>query len=108
MSGSNLENFLATGVIFCVGILSWGTPSFAQEAGTQETAKQWEEIASLRFQAAIGHESRAEQKVALGSDNPGEALYGAGEAKVSASGNYKVASEYWKKSGCGIRNDGRL
>jgi len=74
------------------------SPGCPEEPGTQETAKKWEEIASLRYQAAIGHESRAEQKEALGSENLGEALKGAGDEKVSASGGYKTASEHWKKA----------
>ncbi len=94
MSRSNSDKLLTNGLIFCVVMLSWVSPGYPEETGAQETAKQWEEIASLRFQAAIGHEARAEQKSALGSENPGEALYGAGDEKVSASGNYKVASEH--------------
>ena len=98
MSRSNSDKLLTNGLIFCVVILSFVSPGYPEETGAQETAKQWEEIASLRFQAAIGHESRAEQKSVLGSENPGEALYGAGDEKVSASDNYKVASEHWKKA----------
>ena len=98
MSRSNSNKLLTNGLIFCVVILSWVSPGCPEEAGTQATAKQWEEIASLRFQAAIGHESRAEQKEALGSETPGEALTGAGDEKVSASGNYKIASEHWRKA----------
>ena len=72
-------------LIFCVVILSCVSLGFGEEAGTQEAAKQWEEIASLRYHAAIGHESRAVQKEALGTETPGEALDGAGDEKVSAS-----------------------
>ena len=85
-------------LIFCVVILSCVSLGFGEEAGTQEAAKQWEEIASLRYHAAIGHESRAEQKEALGTETPGEALDGAGDEKVSASGNYKTANKHWKKA----------
>ena len=98
MSRSNSYKVFKSIVILCVVLLSWLSTSYPEEAGTQETAKQWEEIASLRYQAAIGHESRAEQKEALGSENPGEALKGAGDEKVSASGGYKTASEHWKKA----------
>jgi len=89
---------LTFGLIWFVVFLSWVSPGCPEEPGTQETAKKWEEIASLRYQAAIGHESRAEQKEALGSENLGEALKGAGDEKVSASGGYKTASEHWKKA----------
>ncbi len=98
MSRSNSDKLFINGLIFCVVILSWVLHGYAEEPGAQETAKQWEEIASLRFQAAIGHESRAEQKEALGSETPGPALRGAGDEKVSASGGYKTASEHWKKA----------
>jgi len=98
MSRSNSVKLLTNGLIFCVVILSWVSPGWPEEVGIQETAKQWEEIASLRFQAAIGHESRAEQKEALGSETPGPALSGAGDEKVSASGGYKTASKHWKKA----------
>ncbi len=98
MSRSNSDKLLTNGLIFCVVILSWVSPGYPEERGAQETAKQWEEIASLRYQAAIGHESRAEQKEALGSETPGLALRGAGDEKVSASGGYKTASEHWKKA----------
>ena len=98
MSRSNSDKLRTNGLIFCVVILLWVSPGYPEEAGTQETAKQWEEIASLRFQAAIGHESRAEQKEALGSETPGPALSGAGDEKVSDSGGYKTASKHWKKA----------
>ena len=92
----NQGRVLTLGLTLFVIFLSWVSPGYPEEAGTQETAKQWEEIASLRYQAAIGHELRSEQKEALGTETPGEALYGAGDEKVSASGNYKIASEHWK------------
>jgi len=98
MSRSNSDKLFANGLIFCIVILSWVSPGYPEEASTQETAKKWEEIASLRYQAAIGHESRAEQKEALGSETPGPALSGAGDEKVSASGGYKTASKHWKKA----------
>ncbi len=98
MRNLNSSRFLIRGLILFVVFFSWVSPGFPEEPGTQETAKQWEEIASLRYQAAIGHESRAEQKEALGSENLGEALKGAGDEKVSASGGYKTASEHWKKA----------
>ncbi len=94
----NQGRVLTLGLTLFVIFLSWVSPGYPEEAGTQETAKQWEEIASLRYQAAIGHELRAEQKVALGSETPGEALDGAGDEKVLASGGYKIASEHWKKA----------
>jgi len=94
----NQGRVLTLGLILLVVFLSWVSPGYPEEAGTQEIAKQWEEIASLRYQAAIGHELRSEQKEALGTETPGEALYGAGDEKVSASGNYKIASEHWKKA----------
>jgi len=98
MRRSNSDKLLTNGLIFCVVILSWVSHGYAEEPGAQETAKEWEQIASLRYQAAIGHESRAEQKEALGSETPGEALDGAGDEKVLASGGYKIASEHWKKA----------
>ncbi len=98
MSRSNSDRILTKGLILFAVFLSWVSPGYPEEPGTQETAKQWAEIASLRFQAAIGHESRAEQKEALGSDTPGPALSGAGDEKVSASGGYKTASDHWKKA----------
>ena len=98
MSRSNSDRILTKGLILFVVFLSWVSHGYAEEPGAQETAKQWEEIASLRYQAAIGHESRAEQKEALGRENLGEALKGAGDEKVSASGGYKTASEHWKKA----------
>ena len=98
MRRSNSDKLLTNGLIFCVVILSWVSHGYAEEPGAQETAKQWEEIASLRYQAAVGHESRSEQKEALGSETPGPALRGAGDEKVSASGSYKTASEHWKKA----------
>jgi len=94
----SLDRALTNGLILFIVFFSWVSPGYPEEADTQETAKQWEEIASLRYQAAIGHESRAEQKEALGSENPGEALKGAGDEKVSASGGYKTASKHWKKA----------
>ncbi len=94
----NEGRVLILGLILFVVFLSWVSPGYPEEVGTQETAKQWEEIASLRYQAAIGHESRAEQKEALGSETPGPALSGAGYEKVSASGGYKTASKHWKKA----------
>ncbi len=97
MSRSNSDRILTKGLILFVVFLSWVLYGYAEEPGAQETAKQWEEIASLRYQAAIGHESRAEQKEVLGSETPGPALSGAGDEKVSASGGYKTASEHWKK-----------
>ena len=98
MSRSNSDRILTKGLILFVVFLSWVSHGYAEEPGAQETAKKWEEIASLRFQAAIGHESRAEQKEALGSETPGPALSGAGDEKVSASGGYKTASKHWKKA----------
>ncbi len=98
MSRSNSDRILTKGLIWFVVFVSWVSPGYPEEAGTQETAKQWEEIASLRYQAAIGHEARAEQKEALGSETPGPALSGAGDEKVSASGGYKTASGHWKKA----------
>ncbi len=98
MSRSNSDRIFTKGLILFVVFLSWVSHGYAEEPGAQETAKQWEEIASLRFQAAIGHESQAEQKEALGSETPGPALSGAGDEKVSASGGYKTASEHWKKA----------
>ncbi len=98
MSRSNSDRILTKGLILFVVFLSWVSHGYAEEPGAQETAKRWEEIASLRFQAAIGHESRAEQKEALGGETPGPALSGAGDEKVSASGGYKTASEHWKKA----------
>ncbi len=98
MSRSNSDRIFTKGLIWFVVFLSWVSPGYPEEPGAQETAKKWEEIASLRFQAAIGHESRAEQKEALGSETPGPALSGAGDEKVSASGGYKTASEHWKKA----------
>ncbi len=98
MSRSNSVRILTKGLTLFVVVLSWVSPGYPEEPGAQETAKQWEEIASLRYQAAIGHESRAEQKEALGSETPGPTLSGAGDEKVSASGGYKTASEHWKKA----------
>jgi len=98
MSRSNSDRILTKGLILFVVFLSWVSPGYPEEPDAQETAKQWEEIASLRFQAAIGQEARAELKEALGSENPGEAFYGAGNDKVSATSNYKIASEHWKKA----------
>ncbi len=98
MSRSNSNRILTKGLILFVVSVSWISHGYAEEPGTQETAKQWEEIASLRYQAAVGHESRSEQKEALGSETPGPALRGAGDEKVSASGSYKTASEHWKKA----------
>ena len=98
MSRSNSDRIFTKGLILFVVFLSWVSHGYAEEPGAQETAKKWEEIASLRFQAAIGHESRAEQKEALGSETPGPALSGAGDEKVSASGGYKTASKHWKKA----------
>jgi len=94
----NEGRVLTLGLILSVVCLSWVSPGYPEEPGTQEIAKQWEEIASLRYQAAIGHELRSEQKEALGTETPGEALSGAGDEKVSASGGYKTASEHWKKA----------
>ncbi len=94
----NQGRVLTLGLTLFVIFLSWVPPGYPEEAGTQETAKQWEEIASLRYQAAVGHESRAEQKEALGSDTPGPAFSGAGDEKVSASDGYKTASKHWKKA----------
>ena len=98
MNRSMSHKLLSTGLFVCVVISSWGGFSTAEEASSQDRARQWEEIASLRYQAAIGHESRAEQKEALVDENPGEALKGAGDDKVSASDGFKKASEHWKKA----------
>ncbi len=94
----NEGRVLTLGLILFIVFLSWVSPGYPEEPGTQETAKQWGEIPSLRFQAAIGYESRAEQKEELGSETPNEALDGAGDEKVLASGGYKIASEHWKKA----------
>jgi len=94
----NEGRVLTLGLIWFVVFLSWVSPGYPEEPGTQETAKKWEEIACLRYQAAIGQELRSEQKEALGTETPGEALIGAGDEKVSASSNYKVANEHWKKA----------
>jgi len=98
ISKMKLAGVLINGLILFIVFLSWKSYGSAEEPGPQETAKKWEEIASLRYQAAIGHESRAEQKEALGSETPGPALSGAGDEKVSASDGYKTASEHWKKA----------
>jgi len=82
MSRSNSVRIFTKGLILFVVFLSWVSRGYAEEPGAQATAKQWEEIASLRFQAAIGHESRAEQKEALGSETPGPALSSAGDEKI--------------------------
>ena len=98
MNKLNSDKLLTNGLLLVVVVLLWVSYGYAEEPDAQETAKQWEEVASLRFQAGIGHESQAEQKVALGSESPGPALSGAGDEKVSASGGYKTASEHWKKA----------
>lgn len=86
------------GLILFVVFLSMLSHSYAEEPGAQESPKEWEELASIRLQAAIGHESRAEQKEALMNGTAGEALMGAGDEKVLASGNYNTATEHWKKA----------
>ena len=104
----NSAGVLVNGLILLVVLLSWELPGHTEEHGSQETPKQWEEIASIRFQAAIGHESRAKQREKLRSETPGEALIGAGDEKVSASSNYKVANEHWIKAAEAYEGTGEL
>ncbi len=108
MSRSNSNRILTIGLILFVVFLSWVSPGYPEEPDASETSNQWEEIASLRFQAAFGHELRSEQKEALGTETPGEALDGAGDEKVLASGGYKIASEHWKKAAEGYELRGEL
>ncbi|MFQ5682127.1 MAG: hypothetical protein ACE5HC_02545 [Candidatus Binatia bacterium] len=108
MGKPSSDRILPNGLVLFVVLLSWISYGYAEAPATKETAEQWEEIASLRYEAAIGHESRAEQKEALGSETPGVALSAAGDEKVSASGGYKTASEHWKKAAEAYKATGDL
>ncbi len=91
--------FLAilAGLLITLALFPLPPHSVAQGLGEEASPEQWNEIALMRFQAGQDHEQLAQNNEPLFDVTPAEALDAAGDEKFLASGQYKTASEHWKK-----------
>jgi hypothetical protein len=70
-----------------------------QALSVQQTAKRWEDIAMMRFQAAGHHELHCERTVkGNGFETLGDVFDFCGDQKFLASENYRVAGQHWEKA----------
>ncbi|HYY26087.1 MAG TPA: hypothetical protein VE689_11375 [Candidatus Udaeobacter sp.] len=83
----------------------------AEKVGSQDEAQLWDEIASVRFQAARGQDflGNSTKEVALsGSVMPGDELDSAGDKKYLAFEDYQMATTHWEKAAKGFRTAGDM
>jgi hypothetical protein len=83
----------------------------AEKVGSQDEAQLWDEIASVRFQAARGQDflGNSTKEVALsGSVMSGDELDSAGDKKYLAFEDYQLATTHWEKAAKGFRTAGEM
>jgi hypothetical protein len=83
----------------------------AEKVGSQDEAQLWDEIATVRFQAARGRDflGNSTKEVALSSSAmPGDELDSAGDKKYLAFEDYQIAGTDWEKAAKGFRAAGDM
>jgi tetratricopeptide (TPR) repeat protein len=93
-------------------------PSYAAEKSgiRDDETELWAEIASIRFQAAKGHDLQGDiskeaafrPRTSYDPVTPGDELDIAGDEKYFASEDYQAATKHWEKAARGFRAAGEL